>query len=121
MNLWAMGAVAWLLAGPPDAAIPADGGSPLGSILALPEAERGGPRAAYRQVGDVFRQNAGALWPLQLEDITVKRPDESPFLALRGLVNPPDARSPIQFAGQRIRGSQGEVLDVEDSWIYRAS
>ena len=90
-------------------------------ILALPEVAQSGPRTAYRHVGDVFRQNAVALQPLDLEDITVRAPDNSPFDVLHGLVNPTSPRSPIQFARQRIQGANGKLLDVEDSWIYRAS
>src|SRR4051812_42475391 len=69
-------------------------------ILALPKVAQSGPRAAYRQVGDVFRKSAEELGPLELVDITVKGPDDAPFDALHGLVNPPDPRSPRQFARQ---------------------
>ena len=90
-------------------------------ILAMPKVVEAGPRAAYRQVGDVVRKNATDLEPLELENITVKGPDDSPFDALHGIVSLRGPGSPRNFARQRIQGPNGRVLDVEDSWIYRAS
>jgi len=85
-------------------------------LLAVPGAERQGPRLVYERIYDVFVGNLDDLKPLSFEDVVVMSPDEPlPQLFRRALHTGPGI-SEIRFSGNRIDSTL-----IEDALIYRST
>lgn len=83
-------------------------------LLAIPEVESLGPRAAYEAIHRVFTPKRAELEPLTFQDIVVVGPSEQLLKLLRRAIQTGPGISEIRFTGNRI-----DNMLIEDALIYR--
>ena len=85
-------------------------------VVALPEAQENGPRAAYGKIWDVFAAHRSELLPLKLDDIVVMSPSDRLIRLLGSAIQTGPSISEIRFTNNRV----GDTL-IEDALIYRVN